>query len=68
MKSTKNSGFTLMELLLVIIIMGIAASFAFLSISNIGCLFPFWANKHFFPNANRLKILFPIICPILFHH
>lgn len=36
MKSTKNSGFTLMELLLIIVIMGIAASFFYLSVSNVG--------------------------------
>lgn len=36
MAKSKNSGFTLMELILVVVILGIAASFAYLSISNIG--------------------------------
>ena len=36
MKNAKNSGFTLMELLLIIVIMGIAASFIYLSVANVG--------------------------------
>lgn len=36
MKKAKNSGFTLMELLIMIVIIGIVAGFTYLSVSNIG--------------------------------